>query len=171
MGAWLPWHCGGGATPCARHVQTSSSPQWLPHPNICPPHLLSAFTCPCISWCVTSMCHSAHCSCASAWHFCICHSLLQSWYDSHHMFTWPDTCHVCTCICANWVLPAVCPILQVEIHCVVMSHPARYCCLPKSICDSYFNSMCPDMLAYLLSPISQNYHSTSAHHSPCPCSI
>ena len=71
----------------------------------------------------------------------------------------------------NWVLPAVHRVLLDEIHCAVMSCSTNYCCPPRSNCKFHFNSMHPDMLAYLPSPISQNHLSTSARCSPCLCII
>ena len=82
--------------------------------------------------------------------------------------------HDLTCIalclhpCApNWVLPAVHWILWDEIHCVVMSCSASSRCPPRSNCKFHFNSLHPNMPAYLPSPISQNHYSISAHRSPC----
>ena len=48
-----------------------------------------------------------------------------------------------------------------------MLHSASSHCLPRSNCKFHFNSSCPDMPAYLLSPVSQNHHSISACHSLC----
>ena len=93
-----------------------------------------------------------------------CQASAQQWQHC-------DMCHVCTCMRPNWVLPTVCQILRDEIHCAVMSHSMSYRCPPRSNCKFHFNSMCPNMLAYLLSPISQNHLSISACCSPCLCSI
>ena len=167
-------------TPRARHVRTSPSPRipasWhfshVCHPLHVTPASQHSPPASTHSQHATSTHHGARCSHAGAQHFHICHSLLWSCYDSCHAFMWPNMCHtlrhmlclsVCTCVHTNWVLPAICPILQVEIHCAVMSHPASYRCLPRSNCNFYFNSMHPDTLAYLPSPISQYYYSTSAH--------
>ena len=54
-----------------------------------------------------------------------------------------DACHVCTPICTNWVLPAVCQILWIEIHYVVLTHPTSYCCLLRVVVIPIFNSMHP----------------------------
>ena len=124
-----------------------------------------------VSRCVTLHASWWRRSRTDAQHFCTCH--LPLWYcsDTHHAFMWPNTCHVCTCVHPNWVLPTVRQILQDGIHCAVMLHSASYHCPPRSNCKFHFNSTHPDMLAYLPWPVSQNHHSISACHSPCFRSI
>ena len=145
-------------------------PTLLMHPDIC-----THVTMVCL---YASTHHGTRCSHTSAWHSHTRRSPLWSRSDSHHAFTWSNThatlwdaCHVCTCMRPNRVLPAVCWILRDEIHCVVMSHSTSYCCPTRSNCKFHFNSTHPNMLAYLLSPISQNHLSISACCSLCLCSI
>ena len=92
--------------------------------------------------------------------------------DLTHATLWDMRC-VCTHVHprANWVLPTVHQILWDEIHCAVMSCSTSYHWLLRSNCKFHFNSMRPNTLAYLPSPISQNHLSISARCSPCLCSI
>ena len=158
--------------PCPNNPPPASvtCPMLLTHPNIHTHMLsLSTFTCPHITVPAAPMLvldtsvPTIHPSSIVLMH--VTHS-----HDLTCAMLW-DACHVCTCVHPNWVLPTVCQILQDEIHCAVMLCSMSYCCLPRSNCRFHFNSMHSDMLAYLLSPVSQKHHSISARHSPCLCSI
>ena len=113
-------------TPCARHVWTSTSP-WIPTSR-------QPFSSVCHPLCVTPT--SWHLSPASTAHFSsLVMTHITCWHDPTCATCW-DACCVCTHICINWVLPAVCGILQDEIHCAVMLHSTSYCCPLKSNCIS-----------------------------------
>ena len=179
-------------TPCARHIRIPPSPHiptfW--QPCVChPPHAIHASQHSYLRVIVICLHVSTH----PGMRHSTCHGTAtpvlmldtsipaahpSSIILTHIMHSRDPTCstlwdvhHVCTHVCHNWVLPTVRQILRDEIHCVVMSHSASYCCLLRSNCKFHFNSTCPDMLAYLLSPISQNHHSISAHRNPFLCSI
>ena len=104
------YHLWQAVTPCTRHIQISPSPHipafWQPSSCIChllhvthtschshPRHCCCPPLCIHVSQHVTSMCHGFCHSHIGAWHLRICHSLLQSCYDSHHVFMWPDMHH------------------------------------------------------------------------------
>ena len=174
-------------TPCTRHIQISPSPcipaSWQPFSCVChQPYTthVSRHLYPChhrsplydhVSRRMTL--HASQHPLLPCQHSTLPYPpltpLVLFWHTS--CATLWNMCHVCTHMCPNWVIPTVHWILWDEIHCVVMSCSMSYCCLPRSNCKFHFNSTCPNTLAYLLSPISQNHLSISARHSTCLCSI
>ena len=175
-------------TPCARHIQIPPSPcipmSWQPSSSIChPPHaILHPNIC-------TRTLSSSACMCARVQACIMAPPLLHRrstllyppltpsvsfWHTSHiHVIQHAPHFEMCT-VSAPTCTPTEFSLLSVEyceIHCAVMLHSTSYHCLPRSNCKFHFNSMHPNMLAYLLSPVIQNHHSISAHHSLCLCSI
>ena len=157
------------------HAFSHIPPTLLPHlspapcnshiPTFAPTSSLSAFMCPHVTVPTAP---------ASVLDISIPAAHPSSLILTHIMHSRDPTCttlwdvrHVCTRLHSNWVLPAVRQILWDGIHCAVMSHSVSYHCLPISNCKFHFNSTCPNTLAYLPSPISQNLLSTSAHCSLC----
>ena len=177
----IPPSCCSQSTllPCARHI-------WIP-PSPCIPVSQQSSSCIChlpqtihASWhsypCILAgdtphiMVPMLNTSIPAAHPSSIVLTHVMHSCDPTHAMLW-DVCHFCTHVLPNWVLPAVHRILLDEIHCVVMSHFVSYCCPPRSNCKFYFNSTCPNMLAYLPSPVSQNYRGISARCSLRLCSI
>ena len=80
-----------------------------------------------------SMCHGACHSCASARYFHICCSSLQSYYDSCHMFTWPDMCHALRhTLCLH---PCMCQLssLHYSFNITKLKFIVQYCHIPQAI--------------------------------------
>ena len=171
--------CSAIVTPHARHTCTHPSHASM-HPDnplSCVFHLLHvtptsqhlpSTSVICLHVFICSGTHYSLCQCLTLLHPSLVPPV-SVWLMSHTHVTRHVPCNKMHTVSAPMYVPTEFSLLFVQFYrmkFIVWYWPIMQAIVAcwQVIVNSYFSSTCPNMLAYLLSPISQNYCSTSAQY-------